>query len=337
MNIKKHTLNIFFNLTIIISFIFSSNSIVSAEEKEQDQLPQTETTLTKEDTNEEITKLKTDLLAEIKNEINDLSLENLLKKNSAKYILLFWAIDLPILVILLVVLYLGNKQQQKQIDKLNKILGQTNKINSIEQQVNTLELIQDVIIKSQKGNSKIIKSQEILLESFNKLQSNQSVNHNLYSNGIGFNTYGTSESFNQDQLTTKHNTTNFDTITVDRVSQLVETYNRNKYSFSESAIDTVEETQTSNEQRRSGQSNTVKLEHTAKKKYWIVEEDNNYYLVPHPDMKTNEHSVKTLEALFECINFTSEYIDFELVQPAKITQISNQTWQLEEKGKLNFF
>jgi predicted oxidoreductase (fatty acid repression mutant protein) len=118
---------------------------------------------------------------------------------------------------------------------------------------------------------------------------------------------------------------------------LVETYNQDKNSISDKAKAMVAETQTSLNQRRSGSSDIVALENTTQKKYWIIEEDNDYYLVPHAKIKIDEYNKTTLESLFDCTNFTSEYSDFQLVKPAKVSQTDSETWQLEKKGKLDFY
>jgi hypothetical protein len=118
--------------------------------------------------------------------------------------------------------------------------------------------------------------------------------------------------------------------------QLAKTYNQDKNSLSNKAIATVAETQESLNQRRSGNSDTVTLENITQKKYCIIEEDNDYYLIPHAKIRIDEHNKTTLESLFDCTNFTSEYSDFQLVKPAKVSQIDSETWQLEKKGKLEF-
>ena len=280
-------------------------------------------------TEKELNKLKNDLnecfeekINYSKKEIND-SLNDIKKKVnkslSENDSLIF--VDLPIAVILLLLWFLSQKKQQQQIDKLtnnqNRISSNFNQFNEINNKLNNLDRKNHQIIeKIQDNNQKNIDSEVRLRELLSKQQFNQSANyHNSSTPDIS----------------------NLNSIAiVDKVSQLVENYNQNKNSISDKAKAMVTETQVSLNQRRSGNSNTVTLENTTQKKYWILEENNDYYLIPHAQIKFDEFNITTLESLFDCTNFTPEYSDFKLVKLAKVSQLSSETWQLETKGKLEF-
>lgn len=237
-----------------------------------------------------------------------------------KDILLF--INLPILTTLLLLWFLTQKQQQEQIDRLtknqNKIISNFSQFNEITNKLNNLDKINSQIIgKIQDSDQKNLDSEVRLREFLSKQQFNQSVN---YHNSL------TSDISNLNSIAI-----------VDKISQFVETYNQDKNSIADKAKAMVAETQASLNQRRSGNSDTVTLENTTQKKYCVIEEDNDYYLIPHAKIKIDEYNRTTLESLFNCTNFTSEYSDFQLVKLAKVSQLSSETWQLEEKGQLDFY
>lgn len=242
------------------------------------------------------------------------------KMLTIKDILLF--INLPILTTLLLLWFLTQKQQQEQIDRLtknqNKIISNFSQFNEITNKLNNLDKINSQIIgKIQDSDQKNLDSEVRLREFLSKQQFNQSVN---YHNSL------TSDISNLNSIAI-----------VDKISQFVETYNQDKNSIADKAKAMVAETQASLNQRRSGNSDTVTLENTTQKKYCVIEEDNDYYLIPHAKIKIDEYNRTTLESLFNCTNFTSEYSDFQLVKLAKVSQLSSETWQLEEKGQLDFY
>jgi hypothetical protein len=242
------------------------------------------------------------------------------KKNS----LLF--IDLPILATLLLLWILNQNKQKQQIEQLtknqNKIVGNFNQFNDINNKLNNLDKINRQIIEK-------IADSEVRLRQL--LSKQQTSHYTSDRNNSDFNSNNNFHSLNLD-------TSNLNSIAIfDKVSQFAETYNQNKNSICDKAKFMVAETQVSLNQRRSGSSDTVTLENTSQKKYCIIEEDNTNYLVPHAKIKFDEFNIKTLESLFDCTNFTSDYRDFQLVKPAKVSQLSSETWQLEEKGKLGFY
>ena len=250
------------------------------------------------------------------------------------FIILGVIIDLPILIILLVFAYLNKKQQQKQLKKIKELEIISNQITS---QTNTIKSILSEIYKLQKSNQEIGSSQAMLFEAFNQLQSNQPVSQESHIHSH-LNYDSLSEPLNRYQSNHQPNNSDFNSVAVvDKISQFVDNYNQNKNLSSEQIIATVTSTQENVEQRRSGHSDTITLGKTNKKKYWIIELDSNYYLIPHADIKIDEYNIKTLESLFDCINFTAEYSSFNLIQPAKVSEVSSESWQLEEKGKLEFF
>ena len=122
-----------------------------------------------------------------------------------------------------------------------------------------------------------------------------------------------------------------------QIPYFVEIYNRDKNLFDEYTISTVTETQESRENRLAGLSEEVFLSSTSKGKYWIVEENNKFYLVPHAKISINEHNKRyTIDNLFECNESSSDNYNFQLIQPAKVFKVNSELWQLEKKGKIEF-
>lgn len=227
--------------------------------------------------------------------------------------------------------FFNQKKLQDKINKLLKnsdqILNQSKQLNNINSHLNKLETSNGKIVKKiEEVEENNLKSQHKIDELISKQQS--SVAQNNYNN--------LTPPISQFQVQYQSQPHFTSVAVVDELTQLIDKYNRDKNSFSSLAIDTVAEPKESLEQRRYGSSETVILEHTNKKKYWIIEKDNQYYLIPHANISIDEYNIKTLENLFDCTNFTAEHSNFELIKPAKVSKQPSETWQIEEKGKLNF-
>ncbi|QXE24716.1 hypothetical protein B6N60_03424 [Richelia sinica FACHB-800] len=113
--------------------------------------------------------------------------------------------------------------------------------------------------------------------------------------------------------------------------ELVEYYN-NKSEFSGKRE--VAETQESKSLRMNGNQVNPIFEPKARGDYWIID----IYLVPKYHHKINSHSYETFSILFECRNYEqSTKENFRLIKPGKVNYLSNQqTWQLEERGIIEF-
>lgn len=258
-------------------------------------------------------------------------------------------LDIPIfttLIILFISWYFNKNQQRKQLSDFaknqTKILENLDRLNELDRKLNNLDIINREIIKQAKENNQKLTDLEIKLhESLNKQKSNQFINHQIPYGNLGLDLNNNSNS-DLDKSTNEKLDRQFDTdhssstVVVDNIPEFVEKYNEDRHSLSDEVIATVAETQESIAQRRSGNSDTVTLENTPQKKYWIVQEGNDYYLIPHAKIKIDEYNIKTLESLFECIDFTPEYSDFWLIQPATVFQLDSELWQIDKKGKLKF-
>ena len=123
--------------------------------------------------------------------------------------------------------------------------------------------------------------------------------------------------------------------------QLVNAYNdASKYKSDLSYnITVVSATDESIEARRIDTSKPLVLERVGRRKgnYWIINIEDNNYLVPKVDIRINSHSLTTVEALFKCAGSQSgESRDFQLVKPGKISSNMGDRWELVERGVLDF-
>ena len=253
-------------------------------------------------------------------------------------------LDIPIFVTLIIFFiywYFNKNKQQKQFDKFeekyNEIVTNLDRLNGIDNKLNNLDIIKREIIKQvQETNQKITNSKKELIEFINKRQATEPVNS--YSNaGIKpTNHYGFPTSADE-QIEHQLDIPSYNSVAViEHIPQFIETYNLEKKSLADKTIATVVATEESLNRRRLGDEGKLTLENTTQKKYLIVQEDNDFYLVPHAKINIDEYNITTLEALFECIHFTPEYSDFHLIQPAKVSQLDSELWQLDKKGKLEF-
>ena len=132
--------------------------------------------------------------------------------------------------------------------------------------------------------------------------------------------------------------TSNDNKNLNNIPQFLRDYNHDKNLLLGKAIATVSETAESISNRRDARDIPVQLEVKASRgSYWIINEEGINYLVPTIDIKFNEFNLDTLQALFEYDNSCNNSYEFQLIKPAKVSQISSKTWQIEKKGKLDFY
>ncbi|WP_219884524.1 hypothetical protein [Merismopedia glauca] len=118
--------------------------------------------------------------------------------------------------------------------------------------------------------------------------------------------------------------------------QLVDIYNHNPRSLSGKAIEVGETEESINNRRLSGNQLAI-LENKRGGSYWIIKEDSIDYMLPKQNLKINEYNYSTVEVLFECRNYDANYSDYKLVKPARVQMVSGGTWQLQERGIIEFY
>jgi hypothetical protein len=117
-------------------------------------------------------------------------------------------------------------------------------------------------------------------------------------------------------------------------------YNQDPESLSQYATE-VSVTEENINQRRLGTNQPVILENSRRGKgnYWILSKSNTeFYLVPKAYLKINQYNIATVQTLFECIkeqegNYNSKFI---LLQPAIVSPVEQEKWQLIKLGVLQF-
>jgi hypothetical protein len=118
-------------------------------------------------------------------------------------------------------------------------------------------------------------------------------------------------------------------------SNLARKYNHNRESFSQQAIN-VTATEESLSKLEIGISSQVIFEKNRRGNYSIIKENGTEYLVPSNNLRLNQHNYKTIEDFFDCNNLQLEG-NFELLKPARVSALpGGETWQLEERGILQF-
>ena len=118
-------------------------------------------------------------------------------------------------------------------------------------------------------------------------------------------------------------------------SNLAKRYNRDRDAFSQQAIN-VTATEESLTKLRIGSSSRVIFEKNRRGNYSIIKENGTEYLVPSNTLRLNQHNYKAIEDFFDCKNLQLEG-NFELLKPARVSALpGGETWQLEERGILQF-
>ena len=118
-------------------------------------------------------------------------------------------------------------------------------------------------------------------------------------------------------------------------SNLAKRYNRDRDAFSQQAIN-VTATEESLTKLRIGSSSRVIFEKNRRGNYSIIKENGTEYLVPSNNLRLNQHNYKAIEDFFDCKNLQLEG-NFELLKPARVSALpGGETWQLEERGILQF-
>ena len=355
MSVQKYSINNIFKLILIFGIIFSTTNLVWAandanntQEKGSGEgsasykgSPQQKTTNPEAVLNDGEDPKPSQIEQQSKSNNTEIptSQELFTLKN---ILLLFAIIDLPILALLLTLWFCDRKEQKQRFDRL------TNNQNIIDRKLKQLDKITLKLDDSDKFSNQIVKEvennkQEIvnsrieLRTAFENKQSERVVNSNS-STDIYSTNYHNSSTFTKEQTEYQFDKPSHNSVAViEQIPQFVDKYNLDKKSLSEEVTATVAATEVSLNKRRLGKSDILTFEHTTQKKYWIIQEDD-YYLVPHAKIKIDEYNKTTLESLFECINFSSDYTDFHLIQPAKVSPLNSNSelWQLEKKGKLEF-
>ncbi|MDJ0899502.1 MAG: hypothetical protein QNJ55_11890 [Xenococcus sp. MO_188.B8] len=121
--------------------------------------------------------------------------------------------------------------------------------------------------------------------------------------------------------------------------EIVAIYHRNPRELSIKVIK-VAATSESIEQRRAGMKTPIRFTETSNYSYWIIQEpktDNNYFLVPKPNLVINSHIYQTIEDIFSCQGYQNRASNkFKLKLSAVVQSEGEGSWKLIEPGELIF-
>jgi len=126
-----------------------------------------------------------------------------------------------------------------------------------------------------------------------------------------------------------------ESIFIQKEASLVEIYNDN-YNLLSNCATIVKVTDESVHEIVSGVPEKIVFKQ-GKGQYWVILwKDDKQYLVPNPNLVINEHSLRTLEFLFEFVNYPKkESRNIQLLEPAEVYQRDDE-WELRVKGEINF-
>jgi hypothetical protein len=125
---------------------------------------------------------------------------------------------------------------------------------------------------------------------------------------------------------------------IDLQPSYVSCYNNRRQNFQDTYKTISVERQTENYKlSRSGKTEDVILDKQNQGEYWLFVDSGKNYIVPKQALKIREDNFSEVQTLFECISYQEDnHSNFTLIKPAVITDRGNGTWQLKEKGKLQF-
>jgi predicted nuclease with TOPRIM domain len=141
-------------------------------------------------------------------------------------------------------------------------------------------------------------------------------------------------SFLQTTVQESQSTKLFDNNDSNALSQFISAYNQDKKFVLKQIIAKVTISLESFDKIISGDRSMVTLNETINGNYWIIELSGVFYLVPSDD-RNNSNVLLALFA-FDSVKDYKDIRKIQLIQPAKVSQLSPKTWKLEEKGQLKF-
>jgi hypothetical protein len=115
-------------------------------------------------------------------------------------------------------------------------------------------------------------------------------------------------------------------------------YNDRRHNFQDNYQLTSVEREAENDKLiRSAKTEDVILDKQSQGSYWLFIDNGKNFVVPKHTFKIRENELNDVQFLFECIDYRGDnHSNFILVEPALLIQQGNGTWQLKEKGKLQF-
>ena len=109
---------------------------------------------------------------------------------------------------------------------------------------------------------------------------------------------------------------------------LVLLYNNSPKKLSEQAIEVSQ---------KSGSQELI-IERVRRGSFWVLNSENEFYIVPKDNLRITELNYPLLASLFICKDYQEgKSENFKLIKPGKLTvKVPGETWELQEKGELQF-
>ena len=70
--------------------------------------------------------------------------------------------------------------------------------------------------------------------------------------------------------------------------------------------------------------------------YWLISDEDQHYLIPDPTAQFQTCDAESLPLLYDYSQTSDSMDSFILLQPAVLSAVSSNTWQVLQKGKLRF-
>jgi CHASE3 domain sensor protein len=119
-------------------------------------------------------------------------------------------------------------------------------------------------------------------------------------------------------------------------SQLIQEYNSNHKALSKKVIE-VNVREDSLNKNRMGSNQPIALEPTRNGSYWVCESGGVGYLIPKHKLTINQFNVATIQDLFNCDGYSSNFQGFKLLKPAQVySSDGGKKWQVSQLGILRF-
>ncbi len=87
---------------------------------------------------------------------------------------------------------------------------------------------------------------------------------------------------------------------------------------------------------RDGNNSNITFKFDRKGNYLIIVKGDYRYLVPNKQKKFIEHMYTTMKAIYNCDRYDENYQNLRLIKPALVLENSINSWQLSQKGTLEF-
>ena len=120
-------------------------------------------------------------------------------------------------------------------------------------------------------------------------------------------------------------------------SHLIQEYNSNSKALLKEVIE-VNVNEDSLNKNRLGSNQPIALEPKINGAYWVAQSGGVYYLIPKYKLNINPYNFETIQYLFNCERYSSNYQGFKLLKPAQVySSDGGIKWQVSQLGILQFY